>query len=187
MTTQIIPLFCIFLVSLTFWGPPLTAQTGTANVESARRFVQDFYGWYIPQTLRPHAGQAWDLALKDRPQAFSPQLFQALKEDSEAQARTRGFIVGLDFDPFLNSQDPCDGYEVGKIRGSRDEYQVEIYGVCSGKRKASPDAVCVVRRSGDDWLFVNVLYPSLRGQYPNSADLLTTLGLLQAQRSKNSH
>ena len=63
-------------------------------------FVQQFYRWYVPEALSDHHGPAWDLALKDKGDEFSPNLLQALKGDSDAQAKASGYIVGLDFDPF---------------------------------------------------------------------------------------
>jgi hypothetical protein len=80
--------------------------------KSLQRFVQDFYDWYVPKAFGDHTGPAWDFALKYRKQAFSSELFRALQEDSDAQAKATD-LVGLDFDPFLNSQDPCEQYEAG--------------------------------------------------------------------------
>jgi hypothetical protein len=45
---------------------------------------------------------------------FESGLLAALKEDVAAQAAAKGEIVGLDFDPFLNTQDPAESYEVGQ-------------------------------------------------------------------------
>ena len=38
-------------------------------------------------------------------------LLQALRVDSEASAHAKDDIVGLDFDPFIGSQDPANRYE----------------------------------------------------------------------------
>jgi ribosomal protein L21E len=150
--------------------------------DSARDFAQKFYSWYVPIALNEHAGPASDLALKHRSSAFSPELLRALKEDSAAQANSPGEIVGLDFDPFLNSQDPEDRYEVGKVTRKGDSYWVEVYGVRSGKRM-EPVAVLaeLVRRNGH-WTFVNFHYPG-----PHGTDLLSLLKRLREERQKSAH
>src|SRR5690349_11376036 len=67
---------------------------------SCRRFVQQYYDWYVPLIQKTRNGPASDVALRRRPEVFNPSLFRALKVDSEASARAKGEIVGLDFDPF---------------------------------------------------------------------------------------
>src|SRR6266851_5844884 len=97
--------------------------------KSCRVFVQQFYDWYVSETHKENAMHSWDLALKQKGYAFSPELRRELTEDSEAQAKAVGEIVGLDFDPFLNSQDPSEHFVVGEIRRSNDRYFVEVYGM----------------------------------------------------------
>ena len=46
---------------------------------------------------------------------FNPALLQALKLDSEAAARAKGEIVGIDFDPFVGGQDADDHYEARRV------------------------------------------------------------------------
>jgi len=150
------------------------------TADSAKDFVQRFYDWYVPQARKTQAEPAWGAALKYKRDAFSSALFQALKEDSEAQAKVSDDIVGLDFDPFLNTQDPCDRYEVGAVNPQERGYRVDIYGVCSGKRKARPDVVAQLARQGDSWAFTNFLYPSIH------TDLLATLRTLREERQKPS-
>jgi Protein of unknown function (DUF3828) len=152
------------------------------EVESVRSFVSEFYQWYVPKTLEPHSGPAWDLALKHRSRVFSSELFRALKEDSNAQAKASGEIVGLDFDPFLNTQDPCERYEVGSIVPEEQTYRVEVFGTCSGTKKAKPDVLAQVELRGGHWVFTNFLYPNLEKEYPNSANLLATLKALRQER-----
>ena len=163
---------------------PAQQQGDLQTSKSVHDFVQQFYGWYVPQALSNHHGSAWDLALKDKGDEFSPNLLQASKEDSDAQAKAKNDIVGLDFDPFLNTQDPCKRYEVGTVTQTGSDYRVEVYGICSGKKKAKPDVVCEVGRRNSRWEFVNFHYPNLMKDYSNSADLLAILKLLREQRLK---
>jgi len=158
---------------------PLQAQTSGAAV-SARDFVRKFYRWYVPEALKQRRQPASDLALQHRSQAFSPELLRALMKDSEAQSRVKGVIVGLDFDPFLNTQDPCEAYELGDITQQGNDYWVEVYSICSGKKAEHPDVICGVQGINGHWMFANFFYKN------NGTDLLSTLKLLRQERQKSS-
>ena len=175
---------CLLLMIL---ACSLGAQDQDATSRSAHDFVQQFYSWYVPKVLNDHHGLASDLALKDKGDEFSPELFQALKQDSDAQSKVEGYIVGLDFDPFLKTQDPCERYELGRVTQTGSTYWVEVYGICSGKKNAKPDVTCEVGQRDSRWEFVNFHYENLTKDYPNSADLLATLKLLSKERQKGSH
>jgi hypothetical protein len=114
----------------------LYAQNQTATPDSARDFVQQFYRWYVPVALSKHQESSWDVALRDKKMDFSPELAQALQRDSDAQAKVKDDIVGLDFDPFLNTQDPCQRFELGKVTQVKTAYRVEVFDICSGKKSA---------------------------------------------------
>jgi hypothetical protein len=150
--------------------------------ETPGGFVQEFYAWYVPRTLSDNPVPAYEFTLKHRSSAFTPGLFRALKEDFDAQAKVSDEIVGLDFDPFLNTQDPCERYEMGKITRKENAYWVEVYGVCSGKRSEKPDVVPEVVRISGHWLFANFHYERQAKQYPDSEDLLGILKLLREDR-----
>lgn len=154
------------------------AQTKAQSSEAVKDFAQGFYSWYVPEALRTDETPAWSVALKYKRDVFSATLFRALKEDSEAQAKASGEIVGLDFDPFLNTQDPCDRYEVGTVISQGVGYRVDIYGVCSGKRDEKPDVIAEVARHDGSWVFTNFLYPTIH------SDLLGTLKTLREERQK---
>ncbi|MGH9406014.1 MAG: hypothetical protein ACRD3D_09295 [Terriglobia bacterium] len=149
--------------------------------EIVKGFVQGFYNWYVPGALKTQETPAWSVALKYKRSTLSPTLFRALKEDSDAQAKASGEIVGLDFDPFLNTQDPCDRYEVGAVTPQKAGFQADIYGVCSGKRNEKPDVVAEVARQQDgSWAFTDFVYPAIH------RDLRGTLAALREQRQKSS-
>jgi len=157
-------------------------QNGAKPSTSVRDFVQGFYSWYVPQVLKSRKEPALDLVLKYRAHALSIGLFQALKEDSDAQAKVTGEIVGLDFDPFLNTQDPCESFEVGAVAQKGDSYRVEVYSVCSGKKNEKPAVIAEVVRTGGRWVFANFHYGNQIKEYPDSADLMSTLKLLRQER-----
>ena len=107
-----------------------------------------------------------------------------MREDFAAQAKAPGEIVGLDFDPFLNSQDPCERYEVGLITQKGETYLVNVYAICSGKKSSVADVVPEVLHKGSQWEFINFRYPNQAQQYHNSADLLSILRIQREERSK---
>ena len=169
---------CLLFSSLPYL---LGAQTKDSQQgpQSLRDFVQGFYSWYVPHALSDSAGSAWEFAIKEKSSAFSPQLVQALRRDSAAQAKTTSEIVGLDFDPFLAAQDPCENYEVGRITQRVESYLVDIYGVCSGKKHEKPDVIAELQHKNGHWLFVNF-------HYPQDRNLLAVLKSLQENRRKAS-
>lgn len=160
----------------------LQAQTAGAQdvSKTPSAFVQQFYDWYTPKALGDNAGPAWELAMRQKRSSFSPQLAHELKEDSAAQSKSHGEVVGLDFDPFLNSQDPLDHYEVGDVVRSGKSYLVNIHGVQSGKKDEKPDVVAELIEKDGHWVFVNF-------HYPEHKDLITLLRSLRSSRHKASH
>lgn len=144
----------ILAVPASSQAPPKASRSDEA---SCRRFVQEFYAWYSPQALKEHAGRTSDVALRERGSSFSGELLKLLKEDSAAQSKADE-IVGLDFDPFLASQDPADRYVVGKITRKGNSYWVEVSGIVQGKKSTQPDVVAELVPSQGRWIFVNFHY-----------------------------
>jgi hypothetical protein len=167
---------CCLLLSVPF-GLHAQAQGGRNTLDSIRGFVQGFYDWYVPKSLNESAGPAWNLAVKIKNSVFSPQLAQALREDSAAQAKAEGEIVGLDFDPFLNSQDPGRHYRVGKITQQGESYWVDVHSVSSGKMSVKPSVVAEVVQKNGQRHFVDF-------HYSNGHHLLRVLKELKDSREK---
>ena len=150
---------------------PSRPEVTTASESSAVAFVRQFYKLYIPRGIQSGLA-ATDSIVRERPAMFSPGLLAALKDDARARAGARGEIVGLDFDPFLAAQDPCDNYDVGKptrVGGRSASILVPIFALCSKQRDSAAVIAEVVPNSGS-WAFANFHYP---GQ--PVTDLLTTL------------
>jgi hypothetical protein len=167
-----------FLAVLTFIVAPVFAEEAKEPA-GLRGFVQDFYRWYVPIALKDNKVPASDIALKEKPAAFSAQLLKALKEDSEAAANSPGDIVGIDWDPFLNSQDPDDHYEVGRIVKKGETYRADIHSVESGKKSAKPDVIAEVGKENGRWVFLDF--------YSNDGNgLLAVLKSLKADREKTA-
>lgn len=170
----------VLVVLLPFW--PILGQSRAAikTRSPAQNFVQKFYDWYMPIVQRPRASSAFDI-VRDRPYLFSPRLFRALKQDSDAQAKSDE-LVGLDFDPFLNTQDPGDPgdhYEVGKVEREGDTYSVEVFGGFSGEKSDKPEVLAKVARRNGRWVFVNFYYLD-----PPADDLLSVLRRLAKDRQR---
>jgi len=150
---------------------------GDGGCGAARKFAQEFYDWYVT-ILERRNGTAWQVTQRERGTSFSPQLARALDADEAASAANAEEIVGLDFDPFLASQDPEDHYQVGKAMVKDGRCHVEVFGLRKGKRvRAKPDLVAELEREGDRWRFVNF-------HYPEGEDLLGVLRKLAEERVK---
>lgn len=169
-------LFCCLTFAL-----PFVAQAqngGEANVDSVRKFVQGFYDWYVPTALSSGSVPAPKMALRVKGRCFSPELERKLREDSEAQAKAKGEIVGLDFDPFLYSQDePAMRYRAGKVLSKGKSYLVVVHGVFSGNPDETLTVTAEVARKNGQWYFANFLYP-------DGHTLLGVLKALKADRDK---
>jgi hypothetical protein len=159
------------------------AQVASTQDESAscRRFAQAFYDWYVPFTQRQSNGSASDIALRRKADIFEPELLRALKLDSEAQARAKGDLVGIDFDPFVGSQDPAARYEVRSVKWQGNKCSAEVWGAPPpgiASQPGKPDAVAEVKQHDGRWQFSNFRYPEL------NTDLSSVLAQLRAERQK---
>ncbi len=182
-TTSKTAIYCLSLLMLPCSGQPQQRKGGSDIRASLRAFVQDFYNWYVPKALGDNPFPASEFVLKYRKSALSPELFRALKEDSEAQAKSSD-IVGLDWDPFLDSQDPCERYVAGGSTQKGNEYSVKVYAACSGKEGDQPVVIAELVQDGGQWRFINFLYPDQMEHFPESADLLSNLKMLKDEREK---
>ena len=169
----------VLTTSLSF----LQCACATPNdVDSSKTFLQTFYSWYTPIALKENSLPAVDITLKKKAGVFSQTLYAALTEDSDARKKQSGYSAGLDFDPFLATQDPCDEYEVGNVTHEGNEVKAEVYAVCEGKKRADPDIEVALSRKGGQWIIDNFYYPPYGA---TGRDLLTTLRLLKQTRENN--
>jgi hypothetical protein len=168
MTKFRIAVYCIALV------PALACGRDNKQQAAASLAVQRFYDWYVP--LAAHA-EGYGAVL-DSNSIVSPELVSALREDYQAQARDSENVVGLDFDAFLATQDPCERYVAGKTTTIGQGYLVEVYAICDGNRRAEPDAAVELVQHEGSWSMVNIRYPR------DSTDLLTELQTLAKDRGE---
>jgi hypothetical protein len=142
---------------------------------SAAEFTQAFYDWYRGRNL------PMDSVTGERPELLEPTLLQALKADFAAQAGNSEDIVGLDWDPFIGSQDPCDPYTVAGATRSGDTVNVPVRGQCpDAAPRSGPDVIAQLRRSATGWVFVDFRHADDKG------GLRQDLAELKAERDSGS-
>jgi hypothetical protein len=171
---SLLALSCVLVALVTGTGAQRPQQPPNRALP---RFVQSFYDWYTPRARKTSGRPSWYVALSLKSSLFARPLLRALRADSEAQSRAQGEIVGLGFDPLLNSQDPCDRYEVGRTTHRNQTYWVEIHSVCAGRRSGSPRLTAELVLRDRSWVFVNFHYPR------EHTDVLAALRLARRARS----
>jgi hypothetical protein len=180
----------LLVLSALFVSPGLLAQTTASQSagdqaieESCKKFVQAFYDWYLSKEAASGklSTPSMDAVLKHKADALSPELYRRLKEDRDAEEKCKGEICGLDFDPFLNSQDPSAHFSAVNVTRKGSSYWVDVYGIESGKRREHviPE---LIHQNGQ-WIFVNFHYG--KNKWTDDSNLLSILKELQADREKN--
>lgn len=139
---------------------------------SAAPALQAFYDAYVPLFERG-ATRAF---LNDTTSILAPALRQALIADYQASAADSTQVVGLDFDPFLNSQDPCSVYRVGADTSHQELHLIEVRAICASDTSLA--AIAVLERAGTVWTLVDVRYPG------DTTSLRAILARLAADRSR---
>ena len=166
----------LIAMAIISWSATAIAQAQDEQA-SVKKFVQEFYTWYGAISHKNNKLAPDQRATKEKAQLFSAKLIAALKEDYQESSKHPEEIVGLDWDPFLCSQDIDDRYEVGAIKKQDHNYLVEVYGVSEGKRNKEPNVIAEVAQNEGRWIFVNFLSP-------HGGDLLGDLRQLKESRKK---
>jgi len=168
------------IVLLTAICAPAQTLPAHSLKNSCRSFVQNFYDWYLPKAMK---GQYESVIFHSRKTTFfAPPLLHALREDYLAQAKVKGEIVGLDEDPFLNSQDFSERFAVQNVVLRNGSCFAEVRGISSGKEMEYVEPE-LTRRKGH-WIFVTFYYDR-SGKNPTD-DLVSILRSLKAERQRNS-
>ena len=137
---------------------PEVSPSDSSTIDSAAvELVARFYSEYAPRAIRSGL-LALDSTLVETPGVFTPELLAALRRDAAARAAAAGYINGLDFEPFLNSQDPCEQYELGAAEQVGARIRVQVFAVCRGVRTSVPAVVVEVSRTVDGWAIGNLLF-----------------------------
>lgn len=153
------------------------ANAAPFGLQAVRMFVQSFYDSYTVLATGTHESSPLEMILAKRASVLAPELFRALKADVDAQRKVPDDVVGLDFDPFLNTQEEAGHYTVERITEGRGVYMAEIRARDSSGKQ--PEVIAEVAQQGGKLVFVDFLYP---GQ----GDLLGVLRTLAKQREQAS-
>jgi hypothetical protein len=167
----------IFILVIACWPAAAQSAASKAAEASCRKFVQTFYDWYVAH------GANFETAMKLKPGILSNDLKQALLADLAASRKNSGEIVGLEFDPFVNSQDPASHYRVGKTSLKDGTCWAEIHSVPATDKTSKPDATSELRLETGHWKFVNFHYGGDSG--PENENLVSILRQLKRDREKD--
>ncbi len=162
----------ITFAALLCFSVTLQAQTGPALA-----VARDFYKWYVPFTNSGKNNTGWDTALRTKRASFDAALIRLLDADLKASAANKDEIVGHDGDPFLNTQDPCERYDIGPATTKVVSVLVQILATCQGKRDAKADVTAELRQLQGKWVFTNF-------HYPDGGNLIALLAQLRKDRTK---
>ena len=144
----------------------------------AETFVSEFYISYQTRLKVHEKGNlpAWVNVAREEDSLLTSELARALSADYEEARQFSGVIAGLDFDPFLASQDPCDDYRVEEVDSVANGIRAKVYGDCTGAGERQPDVIAELVWVNGGFRFSNFHYPGL------NTDLLTVLTLLRDAR-----
>jgi len=146
----------------------------------SRDFVRAYYDWYRPMHNRTMREAAFAVALREKKEFLSDELYAALEADHDAQEQVVGDEVGLDYDPFLNAQDDVPTLKVAEVKRSGDAWRVTVRTQCTGQYCGTV-AIAEVKPIRGQWRIVNIH----RGDGKDDThDLLSQLKHLAAERRK---
>jgi len=121
------------------------------------------------------------VVLRPRRESFDQKLWKMLVADEVAQSKATE-IVGLDFDPILNTQDPSPKYLVNRVSMRGGHCNPVVVAVSHGVQ--GEDVMPELIRSNGRWIFVNFHYRSEDNGKVEDTDLLQMLNELKEERSK---
>ncbi len=134
--------------------------------DTCRAFVQKFYVWYTSKPVQENGDTSADaLARRRYPNNFSAELKRALEADEQAAAKHPDEVVGLDGDPFLNTQELADRYYPGVATVESGICKVPMFGVNLAPNQPTekhlahqPDVTAILKKVGSAWVFQDFIY-----------------------------
>jgi Protein of unknown function (DUF3828) len=152
--------------------------------KSCHNAVQDFYNWYFDLLEKNDQGKKIDTessVLRIKPNLLGTELEQLLAEDEKAAAHNPGYIVGLDFDPYLNAQDWEGRYQVTSASVVAGTCKAVVSGRDAGKSRDM--VIPELRKEQGRWIFVNFHYPGVTT--PSDENLIAELKSLRSERESH--
>lgn len=158
--TNVVRIKSLFLVFILFLLACSKPPVVTDIQRSCLYFVQQFYDWYVPIAYNAYESGivAADIAMDKKSNVFGRELLELLRKERLIRERSTETIEGLDFDPFLSTQDPWPKYIVDGVVQEGGRYFVYIYGVEKSKKSKHPNVIVELELSNDKWTFVNFHY-----------------------------
>ncbi len=158
---------------------PAQAPSESDQEKSCREFVQGFYDWYYMRLNldeKIHAGPASNDVLRLKPEVLDTRLRRLLREDAAAQAKDSEYVVGLDFDPFLNAQDWDGKYWVAHVAVTGNRCRAYVWSNNWGKKIETVDPELELKAG--HWIFVNFHQPAAEdpGDQEHLVEQLLRLG-----------
>lgn len=146
----------LVMLSVIFGATP--SWPGLAGeAPTAATATQAFYFWYVALPESRNGQPGWAMALDRKPPVLSARLRRALAADLASKARASGMIEGIDFDPFLDGQDPCLRFAIGKTRSEGAHELVQVVPTCDAASRRKPINVALVR-SGAQFVIDDIVY-----------------------------
>lgn len=181
-------LYSLLILILSASSLMAQSPTPTASSDACKRFVQQFYDWYLAKDNAMmnsnNQESVFEVTLREKRSSFSSGLMKALEEDLAASKKSPDEIVGLDFDPFLNAQDTPERYVVGAVRTKDDHYLVEVFGFWNGRKNSKPDLIPELALENGKWIFTNFHYE--KSDIPANENLVSVLQQLKKDREKTT-
>lgn len=152
--------------------------------KSCRDYVQGFYNFYLVDSCKDNEKTPCDIRVfNNKKYSFSPELQRLLRADYAAQAKVSDEIVGLDFDPYMASQEAPKKYIADPAKPGRkaNSYMVAVYDMTEGKRPARPAVTPELSYENGKWVFTNFHYG--KGADGSDDNLIAALkGLAESRR-----
>jgi hypothetical protein len=136
-----------------------TVSVATNDSTTVHAFVQRFYDVYTDARSRQQ--DAMQQVLIRDSTFLDRSLLLALRADMAANRDRNQPRETINFDPFLESQDPCPKYVVSEVHAAGRSYRVTVRPVCptaDGQRWQTSRPVVEVVSLGSRWMIANVLY-----------------------------
>jgi len=157
--TSLVGLVAVLVVASQACAQKSRAPAGASQDSIAvTRFSQEFLDWYVPLTGSAKRVAPWWQTLSRTPPVVGAGLARALRADSAARVQPVDSRQALDFEPFLNGQDPCERYVVTAVQPQGAVYRVSVTAVCSGRAQPRPASVLEVASTDGRWEIENVWY-----------------------------
>jgi len=154
---------------------PVFAQAPKVE-ESVRKFVQEFYSWYVPIAMKENDGPAFEIDQM----SLARSSYMHSKKILPRKQNLLKILSALTGIPFSIARTPkiTMNWEVSPRR--MGSFRVDIHGVRSGARFKKPGVIAEVKQENGRWLFVNF-------HRTDGSNLLATLRLLKQSRKKAPH